>query len=58
MGVHEIAEFLGVSRQRADELARIHPTFPKPAAVLRAGRIWLRRDIERWAKETGRRPKG
>lgn len=47
MGLHEIAELLGVSRQRADQLAR-QRDFPEPAAEIRAGRIWLRADVERW----------
>lgn len=54
IGVHEIAQLLGVSRQRVDELARTRPDFPKPVAHLRAGRIWRRRDIESWARKTGR----
>jgi prophage regulatory protein len=54
VSTHEIAEMLGVSRQRVDEIARTHAEFPKPIAKLRAGRIWRRADIEKWAKKTGR----
>lgn len=54
MGVHEIANMLGVSRQRVDELNRTAKGFPEPVATLRAGRIWLRDDIEAWAQQTGR----
>ncbi len=53
VGAAEIAEMLGVSRQRVDQLAQ-HDDFPKPAAVLATGRIWERDDIERWARRTGR----
>lgn len=47
MGLHEIAELIGVSRQRADQLAR-ERDFPLPAAELKAGRIWKRSEVERW----------
>jgi predicted DNA-binding transcriptional regulator AlpA len=49
----EIASTLGVSRQRVDKLSRTE-AFPKPVAVLAIGRIWRRRDVEAWARETGR----
>ena len=54
VGVAEIAEMLGVSRQRVDAIARTHDEFPDPVAELSAGRIWLRKDIEAWARKTGR----
>lgn len=47
MGVAEIARMLGVTTQRVDQLARLE-AFPKPVAVLSAGRIWRREDIEAW----------
>ncbi len=50
MGGTEIAELLGVSTQRVSQLAG-GPTFPKPVAELAAGKIWLREDVERWARE-------
>jgi prophage regulatory protein len=53
VGVTEIGDLLGVSRQRADQLTRIE-AFPEPVAVLSAGRIWRRADVEAWARETGR----
>jgi predicted DNA-binding transcriptional regulator AlpA len=53
MGLTEIAELLGLSRQRTDQLAR-QVGFPVPVATLQAGRIWKREDIEAWARETGR----
>jgi len=48
-GVHEVAELLGgISRQRVHQLAAEHEDFPKPIAILRAGKIWLRSDIADW----------
>lgn len=52
-GLAEIAQVLGLTRQRVDQLARL-PGFPEPDAVLTAGRIWKRDDVEAWARETGR----
>jgi prophage regulatory protein len=54
MGVHEIAEMLGVSRQRVDEISRTHDAFPAPVATLRSGRVWARDAVELWAREAGR----
>jgi predicted DNA-binding transcriptional regulator AlpA len=54
VGIHEIAEMLGVSRQRVDKLSRSDQTFPQPIAQVHAGRIWLKADIEDWVKHTGR----
>ena len=53
VGLGEIAELLGVSRQRADQLART-ADFPAPQAELDSGRIWLRDDFEQWARSEGR----
>ena len=33
---------------------RTHEDFPKPVAELAAGRIWTRKEIEEWARRTGR----
>ncbi len=55
VGVAEIATLLSVTTQRVDQLARTKG-FPEPVAVISAGRIWLLKDIERWAKQTGRSP--
>lgn len=54
VGAAEVAEMLGITRQRVDALVRSHGSFPKPAATIAAGRIWLRRDIEDWAAASGR----
>lgn len=53
VGVTEIAELLGVSRQRADQLSH-SPGFPEPIAELASGRIWLQAQVEKWAREAGR----
>jgi len=56
VGVHEIAEMLGVSRQRVDRIVATDKSFPRPEAVLAAGRIWRRKDVEAWI-EKRRRPR-
>jgi len=48
VGIAEIAELLGVSRQRVDQLSRTDPNFPQPLAELRAGRIWAAPDVRTW----------
>lgn len=53
VGAAEVADLLGVSRQRVHQLSG-QPSFPKPVAVLAAGSIWRRIDIERWMRDTGR----
>ncbi len=54
VGVAEIAEMLGVSRQRVHAMMRSHEDFPSPEAELSAGRIWLRSDVVAWARAQGR----
>lgn len=53
MGTTEIGQYLGVSRQRAGQLAATDG-FPEAVADLAAGRVWLRSEVETWAKATGR----
>lgn len=58
VGVAEIQEILHVNtRQQVSQLAERND-FPKPVAELRAGRIWLRADIDsfkqRWRRTPGR----
>lgn len=55
MGVTEIADLLGVSKQRADQLTR-RGDFPAPVAELASGRIWLAADVTAWARAAGRLP--
>lgn len=54
VGTAEIAEMIGVSRQRVHQLTREDPDFPEPVAEISAGTIWLRADIEAWARSSGR----
>ena len=54
VGVAEIAELLGVSRQRVNQLVIADQSFPAPVAELSAGRIWKREAIIRWARDSGR----
>lgn len=52
---------LGVTRRTVERyIARAD--FPEPLGEISAGRVWLRRDVQKWAKETlplrtGRPPK-
>lgn len=55
VGVGEVAELLGVSRQRASGLAR-SPSFPRPLAELKAGPVWARMAVERFAEQWQRKP--
>ena len=57
VGVAEIADMLGVTRQRVHQLMQA-PDFPNPVAELSAGRIWNRDEVEAWARSTGRLPPG
>jgi predicted DNA-binding transcriptional regulator AlpA len=52
-GRTELAEMLGVSRQRARQLTE-RDDFPGPIAQLRRGPIWRVEDIEAWAEQVGR----
>jgi hypothetical protein len=52
MGLSEIIEMLEVSKATALKYSR-RSDFPEPLGhVSAAGRVWLKRDVERWAKET------
>jgi predicted DNA-binding transcriptional regulator AlpA len=53
VGAHEIAEMLGISRQRVNQMAR-ERGFPKPFGRLRMGDVWRRNVIEQWARDNGR----
>lgn len=54
VGAAEIATMLQVSRQRVQQLtAEDH--FPRPLVKLIAGKVWLGREVESWAKEHGRK---
>jgi len=57
VGIAEIADILGVNRQRASML-QTRQGFPPPAARLRAGPVWMLRDIDAfrdtWTRAPGR----
>jgi prophage regulatory protein len=55
IGTKEIAELLGVSRQRVSIIAKTHQGFPKPISRLAAGRIWRRAEVVAWVRKSGRR---
>ncbi len=55
VGAHEIAERLGLSHaQSVHTIRKRHKDFPTPVATLKMAMIWDWREIEKWAKETGR----
>lgn len=60
LGVTEVAEILGVSKQRVGQL-RERGDFPSPIAELAAGPVWARsmllRFIDKWPRKAGRPPK-
>lgn len=55
VGTKEIAEMLGVTKQRVSDLARTD-RFPAPVAHLAVGRIWTRPSIGHFLDEWDRRP--
>jgi len=55
MSAPEVAELLGVSRQRVHQL-RATPTFPAPLYELRTGPIWDAAAIEHFATTWERKP--
>lgn len=50
MGAAEIAQRLGVSRQRVQQLVN-RPDWPAPVAELTMGKIWSARDVEAWIRQ-------
>lgn len=51
VGVAEIADVFGVSRQAASNWRERYVDFPKPAASLKSGPVWELPDILVWAEE-------
>jgi predicted DNA-binding transcriptional regulator AlpA len=51
----EIAELLGISRQRVYQLLEEREDFPRPVAETPRGAMWDRRDVEQWARKPRRR---
>lgn len=52
-GAAEIANMLGVSRQRVQQLTN-RPDFPTPDIELAMGKVWRAERIRAWALEHGR----
>jgi len=50
MGQMEIAERLGVTRQRVQQLIA-KPNWPEPFDVLAMGKVWWIKDIDDWIRE-------
>ena len=57
VGFGELPDLLGVSRATAARYAA-RDDFPAPVGELASGRVWRKRDIERWAKKNPPRPPG
>jgi hypothetical protein len=55
LGVSEVAEALGVSKQRVAELSESE-SFPAPIIRLRAGPVWARSAIARFLNQWPRKP--
>jgi prophage regulatory protein len=53
VNLSDIGRLLSVSRQRAAQLAK-RDDFPDPIGAMGRGKVWRRRDVERWARKTGR----
>jgi chromosome partitioning protein len=53
LGVSEIADLLGVTKQAVSNWRSRKGAFPPPAADLKAGPVWLRQDIVIWAAANG-----
>ena len=51
VGLAEVADLLGVSKRTATRYAA-RSDFPKPAAKLAMGPIWLTDDVEDWISRT------
>lgn len=61
VGCAEVAEILGVSKQRVSQLSR-RPDFPSPFGAIRAAKFWRKADIEAYGlgrrRVPGRVPRG
>ncbi len=55
VGITEIAELIGATRQRAHSLARSR-RFPPPVAELGSGPVWLRSSVELFLEGWDRKP--
>ncbi len=58
LAMKEAAAVLGMSKQGFAQLLDRSPDFPEPTATLSVGRIWVREDVEAWARRHGRQVTG
>lgn len=52
-GIAEVAEIIGRSKGRIDQLLLEDRAFPRPVWSIRLGRIWDRNDVVAWVQLTG-----
>jgi len=55
VGIKEVAQMLGVSRTRADQLSR-RPNFPEPKIRHARVRLWEKADVRAWINANRRPP--
>jgi predicted DNA-binding transcriptional regulator AlpA len=55
VGIKEIADMLGVSRTRADQLSR-RPSFPEPKVRHARVRLWEETEVQAWIETHRRSP--
>ena len=58
VGVAEICDILGVSRQRVAQIIETYDDFPEPEVEIAAGRVWSRAVVQTWATVHHHRPPG
>jgi hypothetical protein len=54
MGLSEIADYFGVSRQLARKWTATHDDFPAPYVELRMGKTWRTSEVLAYGKRRGR----
>lgn len=57
-GTAQIAELLGVNRQRVHVLRRTYADFPKPVATVGRTLAWRAADVRAWVAKHPSRPSG
>jgi len=57
VGIKDVADMLGVSRTRADQLSR-RPNFPEPKVRHARVRLWEEADVQAWIEANRRSPDG
>src|ERR1700758_240014 len=50
VGISEIAEMAGVSKQAVTNWRMRYETFPRPVQTLQSGPVWVREHVESWVK--------